>query len=114
LKVLVTGGAGFIGSHVVDSLVEEGHDVTVVDDLSTGKREHVNAQASFYHVDIRSPDLNQVFAQERPDLINHHAAQVDVRRSVADPRFDADVNVVGSLNLLVCARAHGGRKMVYA
>lgn len=114
MKVLVTGGAGFIGSHVVDSLIEDGHTIVVVDDLSTGKREHVNAQASFYHLDIRSPDLSQVFAQERPEVINHHAAQVDVRRSVVDPLFDADVNVVGSLNLLECARAHGVRKMVYA
>ena len=114
MKVLVTGGAGFIGSHVVDSLIEDGHTVVVVDDLSTGKREHVNAQASFYKLDVRSSDLRDVFARERPDLVNHHAAQIDVRRSVADPAFDADVNVVGSLNLLECAREYGAKKLIYA
>jgi len=114
LKVLVTGGAGFIGSHVVDSLIEDGHTVVVLDDLSTGRREHLNAQARFYELDVRSPDLRDVFAEERPDLINHHAAQVDVRRSVADPVFDADVNVVGSLNLLECAREYGAKKFIYA
>jgi len=114
LKVLVTGGAGFIGSHIVDGLIEEGHSVAVVDDLSTGKKEYVNSQARFYELDIRSPDLHEVFAQERPELVNHHAAQADVRRSVADPTFDADVNIRGSLNLLECARAHGVKKFVYA
>lgn len=114
MKVLVTGGAGFIGSHVVDALIEEGHSVAVVDDLSSGKREHVNRHATLYELDIRSPDLDQVLAQERPEMVNHHAAQVDVRHSVADPIFDADVNILGSLNLLECARKHGVRKFIYA
>jgi UDP-glucose 4-epimerase len=114
LKVLVTGGAGFIGSHVVDGLIEEDHSVVVVDDLSTGRREYVNPQARFYELDIRSPDLDEVFAQERPELVNHHAAQADVRRSMADPGFDAEVNIMGSLNLLECARKHGVKKLIYA
>jgi UDP-glucose 4-epimerase len=114
LRVLVTGGAGFIGSHVVDALIEEGHTVVVVDDLSTGKVEHVNPQAMFYHVDIRSPELAEIFQRERPDLINHHAAHADVRRSVADPRYDADVNILGSLSLLECARQNGVSKLIYA
>lgn len=114
MKVLVTGGAGFIGSHVVDGLIEEGHSAAVVDDLSTGKREYVNPQARFYELDIRSPDLDEVFAQERPELVNHHAAQVDVRRSMADPRFDADVNIMGSLNLLECVRKYEVTRFVYA
>jgi UDP-glucose 4-epimerase len=114
LKVLVTGGAGFIGSHVVDALVAEGHQVLVVDDLSTGKKEHLNPEATFYQLDIRSPELEDVFRREKPDLVNHHAAHVDVRHSVDDPRHDADVNIAGSLNLLECARRYGVSKFVYA
>jgi UDP-glucose 4-epimerase len=114
LKVLVTGGAGFIGSHVADALIEQGHTVIVVDDLSTGKAEFVNPQARFYQLDIRSPELAEVLDRERPELINHHAAHADVRRSVTDPRHDADVNILGSLNLLECARQHGATKFVYA
>jgi len=114
LKVLVTGGAGFIGSHVVDALVAEGHQVLVVDDLSTGKKEHLNPKAAFYQLDIRSRELEDVFRKEKPDLVNHHAAHVDVRRSVADPGFDAEVNILGSLNLLENARRHGVSKFVYA
>jgi UDP-glucose 4-epimerase len=114
MKVLVTGGAGFIGSHVVDALIEEGHSVVVVDDLSSGKREHVHHDAKFHQLDIRSPDLERVFAEERPEVVNHHAAQVDVRVSTADPIFDADVNILGSLNLLECARSHGVEKLIYA
>ncbi len=114
MKVLVTGGAGFIGSHVVDALIEQGHTVVVVDDLSTGKAEFINPQARFYQVDIRTPELAEVLHRERPELINHHAAHADVRRSVTDPRHDADVNILGSLNLLECARQHGAGKLVYA
>jgi len=114
LKVLVTGGAGFIGSHVVDALIEEGHKVLVVDNLSTGKKELLNPEATFYQLDIRSPELEDVFRREKPDLVNHHAAHVDVRHSVDDPRHDAEVNIAGSLNLLECARRHGVSKVVYA
>jgi UDP-glucose 4-epimerase len=114
LKILVTGGAGFIGSHVVDALIDQGHSVAVVDDLSTGKRGHVNPRARFYELDIRSPELSDVFGLEKPELINHHAAHVDVRLSVADPLHDAEVNVLGSLNLLECARQHGVSDFLYA
>jgi UDP-glucose 4-epimerase len=114
LKVLVTGGAGFIGSHLVDSLLDHGHSVAIVDDLSSGKTENINPAARFYQLDIRDPALADVFRQEKPDVVNHHAAHADVRRSVADPVFDADVNILGSLHLLECARAHGANGFVYA
>ncbi|HEM62173.1 MAG TPA: NAD-dependent epimerase/dehydratase family protein [Chloroflexi bacterium] len=114
MKVLVTGGAGFIGSHVVDALIQEGHDVVVVDDLSSGKREHVDPAAKLYQLDIRDPQLREVFLLERPEQVNHHAAHVDVRGSVADPLFDAQVNILGSLNLLETAREHGVDSFIYA
>lgn len=113
MRILVTGGAGFIASHVVDALIEAGHQVAIVDNLSTGRRPNINPQARFYEVDIRSPDLAEVIATEQPEVINHHAAQVDVRRSVIDPLYDADVNILGTLNLLESAREHGIRKMIY-
>ena len=113
MKILVTGGAGFIGSHVVDALLADGHDVVVVDDLSTGRRQNLNPKARLYQLDIRSPELASVFERERPEVVDHHAAQMDVRRSVAEPLFDADVNVRGTLNLLEAARAYGTRKVIY-
>jgi UDP-glucose 4-epimerase len=113
MKVLVTGGAGFIGSHVVDAFLADGHEVVVVDDLSTGRATNLNPRARLYKLDIRDPGLAAVFEQERPEIVDHHAAQMDVRKSVADPLFDADVNVRGSLNLLECARRYGTRKVVY-
>jgi UDP-glucose 4-epimerase len=113
MKVLVTGGAGFIGSHVVDAFLEAGHDVVVVDDLSTGRESNLNPGARFYKLDIRDPALAEVFEHERPEVVDHHAAQMDVRRSVAEPLFDADVNVRGTLNLLECGRKNGVRKVVH-
>lgn len=113
MKVLVTGGAGFIGSHVVDAMLAAGHEVVIVDDLTTGRRQNLNPQARFYQLDIRDPELAKVFEHERPEVIDHHAAQMDVRRSVAEPLFDADVNVRGSINLLELARTHGVRKVIY-
>ncbi len=114
MKILVTGGAGFIGSHIVDRFLELGHDLAVVDNLATGKREHVNAEAAFHEVDIRDAALDEVFRTERPEVVVHHAAHIDVRRSVSDPAYDAGVNVLGSLNLLECARRAGTRKVLYA
>jgi UDP-glucose 4-epimerase len=113
VKILVTGGAGFIGSHVVDSYLANGHEVVVVDDLSTGRRSNLNPEATFYKLDIRSPELEKVFEAERPEAINHHAAQMDVRRSVAEPLFDADVNVLGSINLIELARKYGVKRVIY-
>ncbi|HUF37599.1 MAG TPA: SDR family oxidoreductase [Anaerolineales bacterium] len=113
-KVLVTGGAGFIGSHVVDLLIEAGHDVAVVDDFSTGRRRNLNPAARLYEVDIRSPQLRDVFAAERPEIVDHHAAQVDVRLSVRDPMLDADINILGSLNVLEQAREFEVQKIVYS
>ena len=114
MKVLVTGGAGFIASHVVDGMIEAGHQVVIVDDLSTGYRRNLNPNAVFYELDIRDPRLSEVFEQERPQIVSHHAAQMNVRRSMKDPRFDAEVNVLGSLNLLECARDFGVQKLVFA
>ncbi len=113
MKIMVTGGAGFIGSHVVDLYIREGYDVVIVDDLSTGRISNVNPEATLYQVDIRDPQLKEVFARERPDFINHHAAQMNVRRSVADPLFDASVNIVGSLNLIECAKLFDVQKFIY-
>jgi UDP-glucose 4-epimerase len=113
MKILVTGGAGFIGSNVVDGYVEGGHDVSVIDNLFTGKKENVNPSAKFYDADIRSDDIELIFDTERPDVLNHHAAQISVPASVEDPRFDADVNVLGLLNLLECARKYGTKKVIF-
>ena len=113
MKILVTGGAGFIGSHVVDLLITAGHDVVVVDNLSTGRKSHLNPKARFYQVDIRAPELAQVFEAERPEVVDHHAAQMDVRRSVADPLYDADNNVMGGLNVLNNAVKYGAQKIIY-
>jgi UDP-glucose 4-epimerase len=113
MKVLVTGGAGFIGSHVVDKLLGNNFEVVVVDDLSTGHEYNLNSAATFYKVDIRSPQMAEIFKKECPDFVDHHAAQMDVRKSVADPLFDADVNVRGSINLIECARQYGVKHFVY-
>jgi len=114
MKVLVTGGAGFIGSHLVDRLVQEGHEVVVVDNLSTGKRRNLNRSARFCKLDIQSWRLERVFRNERPNIVMHLAAQMDVRKSVEDPVFDAQVNVLGMLNVLQQAVRHGVRKMVFS
>jgi UDP-glucose 4-epimerase len=113
MKIMVTGGAGFIGSHVADMLINKGHQVVVVDDLSTGRRTNINKDARFYEVDIRSGEMEQVFAQEKPEVICHHAAQMNVRRSMIDPIFDADVNIIGSIKLAQLAIKHGARKFIH-
>ncbi len=115
MKVLVTGGAGFIGSHIVDALIAEGHSVAVVDDLSTGKQNNLDTRAHFHLADIRDADaLTQIFDEEMPDAISHQAAKADVRESMQKPVLYADVNVLGSLNLLEQARRTGVKKFIYA
>lgn len=114
MKVLVTGGAGFIGSHVVDRLVLEGHEAVVVDNLVTGKRRNINRAARFYKMDVQSWRLERVFRNERPNVVMHLAAQMDVRKSVEDPMFDAQVNVLGTLNVLQQAVKHGVRKVIFS
>jgi len=113
MKILVTGGAGFIGSHVVDAYVAAGHDVIVVDDLSTGRRENLNPRARFHQLDIGDPRTAELVRDEKPEVLNHHAAQMDVRRSVADPLFDARVNILGTIHLLEAARHAGVKRLVF-
>jgi UDP-glucose 4-epimerase len=114
LKILVTGGAGFIASHVADGFIALGHDVVVVDNLSMGRLENLNPKAKFYLMDIRAGEMDKLFAAEKPDAVCHHAAQMDVRMSVADPLFDADVNVRGTLNILQNSVKHGVQKVLFA
>jgi UDP-glucose 4-epimerase len=114
MRVLVTGGAGFIGSHLSDAFLDAGHEVLVLDDLSSGRRENVPRGATVVQQDIRAPEVREVFSRFRPDVLCHHAAQMDVRRSVADPAFDADVNVVGTLRLLELCREHGTHRILFA
>ncbi|NLD73168.1 MAG: NAD-dependent epimerase/dehydratase family protein [Chloroflexi bacterium] len=115
MQVLVTGGAGFIGSHVVDACLAAGHQVAALDDLSTGKRENVNPAATLHVADLRDRSaLDEVLAAVRPEVIFHLAAKANVRESMVEPVLYAQVNILGSLNLLESARAHGTRKIVYA
>jgi len=114
MKILVTGGAGFIGSHIADAYVREGHEVFIVDDLSSGREANIPGEAHFRKMDIQDPSLKTLFEQERFDVVNHHAAQMDVRRSVSDPMFDASVNVLGGLSVFENARRFGVRKIIFA
>ncbi|MBU0536065.1 MAG: NAD-dependent epimerase/dehydratase family protein, partial [Nanoarchaeota archaeon] len=115
MKVVVTGGAGFIGSHIVDILISKGYDVVVVDNLSTGKKDNINPKARFYEVDItNSPFLVKVFEKEKPDFVIHEAAQINVRKSVSEPVFDAITNIIGTIELLELCREHKVKKIVYA
>lgn len=113
MKVLVTGGAGFVGSHVVDRLLADRHEVGVVDNLSTGRRRLVPAGAALHVCDLRSPRLDAVFASARPAAVVHVAAQAAVGRSVADPSFDASVNILGTLELLAACGRHGVGRVIY-
>jgi len=114
MKILVTGGAGFIGSNIVDALIEDGHEVVVVDNLYMGRLQNIHPRAKFYLLDIRSPELEKVFAIEKFDLVSHQAAQMDVRRSVQDPIFDAQVNILGTINLLQNCVKYGVKKIIFA
>ena len=121
MKTLVTGGAGFIGSTLVDRLLAEGHAVDVVDDLSTGSlanladaRSDHSSKFTFHHIDIRTPEVVDLMARRQPEVVFHLAAQMDVRVSVARPVFDAEINVIGSLQILEGARQAGTRKVVFA
>ncbi len=114
MRVLVTGGAGFIGSHSVDALIEAGHDVAVVDDLSSGNRSFVHDDAEFHEVDVRSEALSEIFAAFKPSHVLHLAAQMDVRASVERPVFDADVNVLGTINVLENCVANQVQTIVFS
>jgi UDP-glucose 4-epimerase len=114
MNILVTGGAGFIASHVVDALIREGHSVTIVDNLLTGRMENVNPSATFVQRDIRDVSMRDVFEQGKFNVVIHHAAQMDVRKSVEDPMFDASVNIVGTLNVLELCKLHAVQQFVFA
>jgi UDP-glucose 4-epimerase len=114
MKILVTGGAGFIGSHIADLLVEQGHEMVVVDDLSTGRRENVHPAAAFEELDIAAADLAHIFERYRPAAVVHEAAQPSVPRSIEDPLLDTRTNVLGTVNLLECCRRFGVRRFVFA
>jgi UDP-glucose 4-epimerase len=115
MKILVTGGAGFIGSWTADAFIEDGHKVLVIDDLSTGVEENIPQKADFVKCDIRERELlEKIFSDFKPDIVNHHAAQINVRRSVADPVFDADVNIVGTLNLLELSVKRKVKRFMFA
>jgi len=114
MKILVTGGCGFIGSHVVDMFVAAGHDVVIVDNLSSGTLDNKNEKARFYHEDICEPGLEAIVRDERPDIIDHHAAQISVPASVETPLLDAEVNIKGTIRLLELARRYSARKFLFA
>lgn len=114
MKILVTGGAGFIGSHIVDRYIALGHEVLVVDNLATGRRANVHPRARFFKLDVRDPDVAVLIRLERPEVINHHAAQTMVRVSTEQPAYDAQVNVLGLINLLQAAVEAGVRKVIFA
>lgn len=114
MRILVTGGAGFIGSHVADAFIRQGHEVAIVDNLETGFRENVNPKARFYENDIRdAAAMDRIFDEFRPEAVNHHAAQMDVRRSTRDPVYDAQCNILGSLNLILAAVRTGVKRFQY-
>ena len=115
MRILVTGGAGFIGSHVVDAYIAAGHEVAVLDNFSTGREDNVNGSAVVHRVDLRDqPQVEKAVASFRPELVNHHAAQSEVPKSVADPTYDAQVNIIGGLNLLKSSVDHGVRKVIFS
>lgn len=114
MKILVTGGAGFIGSNIVDKLIEMGYNTVIMDNLSTGEEENVNPEAKFYQVDITSPEVKDIFKKEKITHIIHHAAQIDVQGSIKDPLFDIKNNIIGTVNLLECSVKYDVQKIIYA
>lgn len=113
MRVLVTGGAGFIGSHIVDLLLKENHEVAVIDNLVHGKVENIDKRAKFFEVDITTDKVNEVFSNFKPEVVIHHAAQIKVPKSIEDPIYDANVNVIGLLNILEACVKNGVRKIIY-
>ncbi|MDL1892004.1 NAD-dependent epimerase/dehydratase family protein [Sphingobacteriales bacterium CHB3] len=115
MNILVTGGAGFIASHIVDEYISRGHKVTILDNLSTGRRININPAVAFHEVDLRDAEaVKEIFQAGRFDVVNHHAAQMDVRRSVEDPVYDASVNIIGVLTMLECCVATGVKRVIFA
>ncbi|MER3445560.1 MAG: UDP-glucose 4-epimerase [Candidatus Dadabacteria bacterium] len=115
MKILITGGAGFIGSYVADAFIREGHRVLILDNLFTGIEENIPEEADFIKCDIRErKPLERVFSDFKPDIVNHHAAQINVRQSVEDPAFDAEINIIGTLNLLELSIKHGIKRFIFA
>ncbi|QGQ94914.1 NAD-dependent epimerase/dehydratase family protein [Paenibacillus psychroresistens] len=114
MRILVTGGAGFIASNIVDALIDEGHEVSVLDNLSTGKRANIHPNAPFYLTDITERSVQMVFEQCRPEIVIHHAAQIDVQTSLHNPLLDAKVNIIGTINLLEQCKSFGVKKIIYA
>jgi len=114
MNILVSGGAGFIGSQIADAYIKAGHNVIIADNMSTGVKEFINPKAEFYNLDIRGEKISEVFEKHKIDVINHHAAQIDLRKSLDDPKYDVDVNVNGSINLLQNAIKYGVKKFIFA
>lgn len=113
MKIIVTGGAGFIGSHITDMLIKKGHEVCVIDSLVHGKIDNLNPEAKFIKMDIRDRGIEGVFINEKPDILIHEAAQISVPHSIKDPLYDAEVNIIGTINLLESARKSGVKKIIY-
>jgi UDP-glucose 4-epimerase len=115
MKILVTGGAGFIGSNVADDYVNAGHEVAIVDNLSTGKEENINPKVKFYNIDLLDIEtLEFAFRDFKPDIVNHHAAQIDVRKSLEDPASNADTNIIGSINLFELSINYGVKRIIFS
>jgi UDP-glucose 4-epimerase len=114
MKIAITGGAGFIASHIADAYIADGHEVHIIDNLSSGSLENINPKAVFHHLDINDEEIFGIFKRESFDLLNHHAAQMDVRYSVANPKEDAKINIIGGLNLYEAANQTGIKKIILA
>jgi UDP-glucose 4-epimerase len=114
MNILVTGGAGFIGSSIADAYINAGHSVIIIDNMSTGVRDFINKKAVFYEMDIRSPEISEVFKKHSIEIVNHHAAQIDLRKSVENPFLDIETNVIGSVNLIENALRNGVKKVIFA